>query len=183
MSNNNGGSIKRTLRERKFIEAYIENCGNATEAYSVISPDVKRDSAKELGKRMVAKVGLSIVEVLDKMGLSDPVISQKLIDGLKATREAGVGKDKKEIADHHAIVKYLDMILKLKASYPVDRSKLELTGKDGRPVGGTIITLIEKSYDCPLREKGECPVEEKVKEFEKPKSWVNPLDEKYGKEG
>ncbi|GAJ20410.1 unnamed protein product, partial [marine sediment metagenome] len=31
MSNNNGGSVKRTLREKKFIEAYIENCGNATE--------------------------------------------------------------------------------------------------------------------------------------------------------
>ncbi|MBA7560217.1 hypothetical protein ES695_21845 [Candidatus Atribacteria bacterium 1244-E10-H5-B2] len=141
MSNNNGGSIKRTLRERKFIEAYIENCGNATEAYSVINPNVKRDSAKELGKRMVAKVGLSIVEVLDKMGITDPVISQKLIDGLKATRETGTGKDKKEIADHTAIVKYLDMILKLKASYPADRSKLELTGKDGLPLKPDMVYL------------------------------------------
>ena len=164
MSNNNGGSIKRTLREKKFIEAYIENCGNATEAYLAVSPDIKRDSAKELGKRMVAKVGLSIVEVLDRMGLSDPVISQKLIDGLNATRETGTGKDRKEIADHNVIVKYLDMILKLKASYPADRSKLELTGKDGQPIGGTQITLIERVYqDCPLKHTGKCPVRNKVK--------------------
>jgi len=166
MSNNNGGSIKRTLRERKFIEAYIGNCGNATEAYLAINPNVKRDSAKELGKRMVARVGLSIVEVLDKMGLSDPVISQKLIDGLKATREAGVGKDKKEIADHHAIVKYLDMILKLKASYPADRSKLELTGKDGQPLGPQVRYIIETQYHmCPLRL--QCPIEKEVREAER----------------
>lgn len=163
MSNNNRGSIKRTLREKKFIESYIDNCGNATESYLSISPDVTRDSAKELGKRMVAKVGLSIVEVLDKMGLTDPVISQKLIDGLKATRETGTGKDRKEKADHQAIVKYLDMILKLKASYPADRSKLELTGKDGKPLGPPTINLRHIHYiECPL--KDQCPIKGKVQQ-------------------
>jgi len=181
MTDNNEEPVKRTLRERKFIDSYIEQNGNATEAYLSISPNVKRDSAKELGKRMLAKVGLSIVEVLDKMGLSDPVISQKLIDGLKATREAGIGKDKKEIADHHAIVKYLDMILKLKASYPADRAKFELTGKDGQPIGGTTITLIEKTYECPLRK--ECPLEEKLKELEKPESRRDLLLDKAVKSG
>ncbi|MBA7588470.1 hypothetical protein ES708_30528 [subsurface metagenome] len=162
MANNNGGSIKRTLREKKFIESYIDNCGNATEAYLSISPDVTRDSAKELGKRMVAKVGLSIVEVLDKMGITNPVISKKLIDGLEATRETGTGKDKKEKADHHAIVKYLDMILKLKASYPADKAKLELTGKDGMLIGQTI-TLKKIVYiTCPL--KSQCPIKEKVEQ-------------------
>jgi hypothetical protein len=168
MSNNNGGSVKRTLREKKFIEAYIENCGNATEAYLSVSPDVKRDSAKELGKRMLAKLGLSIVEVLDKMGLSDPVISQKLIDGLNATRETGTGKDRKEKADHQAIVKYLDMILKLKASYPADRSKLELTGKDGLPLKPDTVYLIVTSYqNCPLEDTRKCPVKEEVELAEK----------------
>lgn len=171
MSNNNGESIKRTLREKKFIEAYIENCGNATEAYLSISPDVTRDSAKELGKRMVAKVGLSIVEVLDKMGITNPVISQKLIDGLEATRETGTGKNKKEKADHHAIVKYLDMILKLKASYPADRNKLELTGKDGEPIGRTIMLIKKIYHNCPLSEKGECPVKDKLKKAEDEKGY------------
>jgi len=40
----------------------------------------------------------------------------------------------------------------------------ELTGKDGQPIGGTQITLLEKVYqDCPLKHTGECPVREKVK--------------------
>jgi len=161
---NNGESVKRTLRERKFIDAYIENNGNATEAYLAISPKVTRKSARELGKRMVAKVGLSIVQLLDEMGLTDPVISQTLIDGLKATKYEGQGIRRKEVTDHTAITKYLDMILKLKASYPADRSKLELTGKDGKPLGGTQIVLIEKSYEnCPLKDTGECPLRKKVK--------------------
>jgi len=29
---------KRTLRERKFIEAYIENGGNTAKAYMVMNP-------------------------------------------------------------------------------------------------------------------------------------------------
>lgn len=160
--------IKRTLRERKFIEAYIENNGNATKAYLIANPEVKKDSARELGSRMLTKVDISVVEVLDKMGLTDPVISQKLIDGLKATREAGVGKDRKEIADHHAIVKYLDMILKLKASYPADRSKLELTGKDGLPLKPDMVYLIVTSYqNCPLEDTRKCPVKEEVELAEK----------------
>lgn len=164
------GSIKRTLREKKFIDVYLSTNGNASKAYLAISPDVTKDSAKELGSRMLKKVGLSIVEILDKEGLTDPFLSKKLMEGVTAKRTIGRGIGKKEELDHTAITKYLDMILKLKASYPIDKSKLELTGKDGQPVGGTTITLIEERYICPLRKKGECPVEEKIKELEKPKS-------------
>jgi len=161
--NNNGESIKRSLRERKFIDSYIENCGNATEAYLAISPKVTRESARELGKRMIARVDLSIIEILNDIGLTDPVLSQKIKDGLEATRESGKGINRKEILDHSVIVKYLDMVLKLKSKYPADRGKYELTGKDGQPIGGTHITLIEKVYQsCPLSEKGQCPVKEKV---------------------
>ena len=44
-------SIKRTLRERKFIKAYIENSGNATKAFLILNPTVKRKNAKEYGYR------------------------------------------------------------------------------------------------------------------------------------
>ena len=165
MSDNNEKSIKRTIKEKKFIDAYIENCGNATEAYLNVNPDVTRDSAKELGKRMLAKLGLSIVEILDQTGLTDPLLSKKLLDGLNATRKVGVGDNKEEITDHYAVTRYLDMALKLKAKYPADRSKFELTGKDGMPIGQTI-TLKEKVYImCPLRT--QCPIEKEVREAEK----------------
>jgi len=165
--NNNGESIKRSLRERKFIDSYIENCGNATEAYLAISPNVTRESARELGKRMIARVDLSIIEILNDIGLTDPVLSQKIKDGLEATRESGKGINRKEVLDHSVIVKYLDMVLKLKAKYPADRGRYELTGKDGQPLGGPrIITLIEKVYQmCPLRLK--CPIEKEVCEAER----------------
>ena len=166
-NDNSGESVKRSLRERKFIDAYIENNGNATEAYLAISPKVTRESARELGKRMIAKVDLSIIEILNNIGLTDPVLGQKLKDGLEATRESGKGVNKKEVLDHSVIVKYLDMVLKLKSKYPADKGKYELTGKDGQPLGGTFITLVTKSYqDCPLKHVGQCPARDKVRELD-----------------
>jgi len=163
MPDNNGKPIKRTLRQKKFIEAYIALNGNAGKAYLTISPDITMDSARELGKRMLKKVDISISEILDKIGLSDPEVVKILKDGLSATRESGRGESKKEILDHNIISKYIDMVFKLKASYPADRNKIELTGKDGQPIGGTYVTLIEKVYQgCPLSEKGQCPVKKEV---------------------
>jgi len=168
-NNNDGKSIKRTIREKKFIETYIEK-GNATLAYLAISPDVTKESASELGSRMLKKLGFSIVEALDKMGLTDPIISKKLIEGLGATRKSG-GFNKGEIADHTTIVKYMDMILKLKASYPVDRAKLELTGPDGQPLARTVVLREIIHRDCPLRE--QCPIKEKVKQAEDEKQKID----------
>lgn len=175
MTDNNEKSSKRTMREKKFINAYIENNGNSTEAYLAISPEVTRESASELGSRMLKKVGLSIVEVLDKMGLSDPIISQKLIDGLSATRQSGKGFNKKEIYDYTTIVKYIDLILKLKASYPVDRAKLELTGPDGQPLATTVVLREIVYRSCPLRD--QCPIKEKVKQAEEPRRKEGHKDE------
>ena len=179
--NNNGEPIKRTLKQKKFIEAYIENNGNATKAFMACNPNVKESSARELGSRMLTKVDISIVEILDKIGLSDPALSKILLDGLSATRESGRGINKKEILDHTIISKYIDMVFKLKASYPADRSRLELTGKDGQPIGGTniIVTLVRKVYqDCPLKGMGKCPVEEEVDLLDPPKKRKNPFDQK-----
>ena len=183
MSNNNGEPIKRTIKERRFIDSYIEQNGNATKAYLAISPDVTRDSAKELGKRMLRKVNLSVTELLDKMGMTDIDLNQKLKEGLDAKKvisvipippkkgKSGTGDlpeadsktiDFVDVPDFNVRVKYLDMAWKLKAEYPADRSKLELTGKDGMPIGNTI-TLKKIVYiTCPL--KSQCPIKEKVEQ-------------------
>lgn len=167
MSDNDKKPTGRTLREKKFIEAYISLNGNAGKAYLTISPNVTVDSARELGKRMLQKVDISISEILDKIGLSDPEVVKILKDGLSATRESGRGENKKEIPDHTIISKYIEMVFKLKASFPADKSKLELTGKDGRPLGEPkVIMLREKVYKgCPLRLK--CPIEKEVREAER----------------
>lgn len=164
----NNGKVKRTVRQKKFVEAYIALNGNAGKAYKSINPDVTMDSAKELGKRMLRKVDISISEILDKVGLSNPEVLKILKDGLTATRLSGTGESRKEILDHTIISKYIDMIFKLRAAYPADRAKLELTGPGGEPLGPQKIVLWHNVYhDCPLKGKGLCPVEEKVKEAEK----------------
>ena len=86
--------------------------------------------------------------------------------GIKKTRFFALVKQLKEGLETRNLsirVRYLDMILKLKDIYPADRNKVELTGKDGEPIGQTIF-IIQKSYqNCPLKSTGECPIKEKVK--------------------
>ena len=120
---------KRTLRERKFIKAYIENFGNATKAIMAINPNIKENSARELGSRMLAKVDVSIIEILDDMGLTDPLLSQKLLEGLSATRETGPPFNRREITDYGVIVKYIDMALKLKGKYPSEKHDVKVEGE------------------------------------------------------
>ena len=100
-------SIKRTLRERKFIKAYIEFSGNATRAYMAINPNMDEESAKVSGCRMLTKIKHNR-KMLDEIGLTDEYLNQKLKEGLEATGECyGVRK------------KYLDTALKL--GYPVSK--------------------------------------------------------------
>jgi hypothetical protein len=141
---------KKTLRERKFIEAYINNGGNATGAFLAINKKVSKDTAGVLGLRMLRNVKIEVENILSQIGLNDVYLMSKLKEGLE-TRNLSIR------------VRYLDMILKLKDIYPADRNKVELTGKDGEPIGRTIV-LLEKIYqNCPLKSTRECPVREKVK--------------------
>ena len=141
---------KKTLRERKFIEAYINNGGNATGAFLAINKKVSKDTAGVIGLRMLRKVKIEVDNILSQIGLNDVYLMSKLKEGLE-TRNLSIR------------VRYLDMILKLKDIYPADRNKVEHTGKDGEPIGRTIVVL-EKSYqNCPLKSTGECPIREKVK--------------------
>jgi hypothetical protein len=159
---------KKTLRERKFIETYINNGGNATEAFLAINKKVSKDTAGVLGLRMLRNVKVEVESILDQIGLNDVYLMRKLKEGLE-TRNLSVR------------VRYLDMIFKLKDIYPADRNKVELTGKDGKPIGGIYITLVKKVYqDCPLKHTGNCPVEKKVKELDPSfiKEWENPYDKK-----
>jgi len=118
-----------SLRERKFIDAYIENGGNATQAFLAASPNYKGKQARKLGSRMWAKVDISLIEILDEIGLTDLVLSQKLLAGLSATKEAGKGFQKREITDYSTIVKYIDIALKLKDKYPSEKHDINFKGE------------------------------------------------------
>jgi len=141
--------LKRTLRERKFIDAYIENGGNATKAYLVINPNIKRENARQYGYRMLQKVDISVSEFLDKAGITDIQLSQKLKEGLDATKVISVipipPKEVKpgtgdlhdanskniefiDVPDFNVRVKYLEMAYKLKDKYPSEKNKLAIEG-------------------------------------------------------
>jgi hypothetical protein len=86
---------KKTLRERKFIETYINNGGNATEAYLAVNDKVNRNTAGVLGFRMLRKVKISIKDTLDQIGLTDYYLANKLKEGLEATKVIRVSDIKK----------------------------------------------------------------------------------------
>lgn len=140
--------IKRTLRQRKFITALIKHKGNATKAYLEISPKCKVESAAVLGYRMLRKVNLSVEELLDRMGMTDAYLNQKLNEGLEATKVISVvpippkkGKQGSadlpdanekniefiDVPDSNVRVKYLDMAYKLKGAYAPE--KVEHSGQ------------------------------------------------------
>ena len=140
-------SIKRTLRERKFIKAYIENSGNATEAYLAINPNVDRKNAREYGYRMLQKVDISVNELMELMGTTDAYLNQVLNEGLKATKVVSVIPIKPkeaqpnspdlpdanskniefvDVEDYPTRHKYLDTALKLKNKYPTEKKNIDL---------------------------------------------------------
>ena len=137
--------LKRTLKERKFIDAYIKFKGNATQAYIKISPDCKEESARVLGYRWLQKVNISVEELLDKMEMTDGYLSGKLYEGLDATKVISVipipPKKSREnntdlpeanskniefidVPDYNVRVKYLDMALKLKGKFPAEKHEI-----------------------------------------------------------
>ena len=101
---------KRTLRERKFIKSYINNNGNATEAYLTINSKANKNTAGVLGNRMLRKVKIDINFILNQVGLNDVYLMNKLKEGLESESLS-------------IRVRYLDMVLKLKNSYPVEKEK------------------------------------------------------------
>lgn len=139
-------SIKRTLRERKFIEAYIENYGNATKAYMASHPDYSGDNAKVMGCRMLTKVNLSNDELMNMMGMTDAYLQEKLDEGLNAKKVISVipikAKEAQpnspdlpeansrniefvDVDDFAVRHKYLDTALKLKGRYPAEKHEIE----------------------------------------------------------
>ena len=145
--------IKRTLTERKFIKAYIENDGNATKAYLITKPEYKGKYADRLGYQIWRNIEISVSELLDKMGITDFHLNEKLNEGLDATKVISVipippKKDKTstgdlpeanskniefiDVPDYNVRFKYIDMAYKLKNKYPAE--KHEVAGAGGEPI-------------------------------------------------
>jgi len=176
--------LKRTLRERKFIKAYIENSGNATKAYMAISSGMSRESAVVQGHYMLRKVNVTVTELLDEMGITDVILNKKLGEGLDATKvisvvpippkktEPGTGDlpdanskniEFVDVPDFNVRVRYLDMAYKLKDAYP--KEKVEHSGEvkvdlnlEGMEIGE--IQRLIRALEAHTRTKSQGGVEE-----------------------
>jgi hypothetical protein len=142
--------IKRTVTEKKFIKAYIENGGNATEAYLSVNPKTKRETAGEMGYRLLKKVEISDDEIMETLGINDAYLMQKIKEGVEATKVVSVvpippkknesstadlpdanSKNVEfiDVEDYPTRHKYLDMILKLRNKYPAEKKDIDLNLK------------------------------------------------------
>ena len=142
--------LKRTLRERKFLKAYIDNGGNATQAFLTINPKIKGDSARVLGHNLLTKINISVIELLEIMGATDAYLHQKLFEGLDATKVISViplkaksGQENStdlpdadsrniefvDVPDFNIRFKYLDMAYKLKDKYPSEKHDINVKGE------------------------------------------------------
>ena len=131
------GKLKRTLKERKFINTYIANNGNAAEAYRVTHPKYIGDNANVMGCQYLKKLNISTTELLDEMGMTDEALNEILQSGLAAKKPVGVTNELFD--DYPTIHKYLDTAFKLKGTYPAEKHeethKVILLGKKEKPEG------------------------------------------------
>jgi hypothetical protein len=141
--------IKRTIKEKKFIKAYIENGGNITKSYLSVNPSYKGNAACELGRQLLKKLELTDDEIMEELGMDDRYIMQKIKEGIEATKVVSVipikPKEAQEnnpelpdansknvefidVEDYPTRHKYIDMLLKLKNKYPAEKKDVNLTG-------------------------------------------------------
>jgi len=139
--------LKRTIKEREFIKAYIDLKGNATKAYLKVFPQVKKSSGAVLGANLLKKINLKMTEMLNLIGVTDHVLSEKLKEGLNAKLANGK-------PNFYVRARYMDMAYKLKAHYPIDETRLKLPGTSGI----TSVTLKEIIYG----KDGKSKLSEKV---------------------
>ena len=107
---------KPTLKQRRFIKAYVQNGGNATQAAWVAYDTQDYDTAKSIGCENLTKP--YIREEIDRL-MEAVELSTK--DSLRAIKGALSATDKNNYPDHRMRLKAVGMFFKLKGAYPRNR--------------------------------------------------------------
>ncbi len=69
----------KTVKERKFVKAYVQNGGNATQA-ALAAYDTTPATARQIGSELLTKLDVSAI--MENMGLDDEVLISCLVMGL-----------------------------------------------------------------------------------------------------
>ena len=108
---------KPTLKQRRFIKAYVQNGGNATQAAWVAYDTEDYDTAKSIGCENLTKP--YIREEIDCL-MEAAELSTK--DSLRAIKDAFSATDKNDYPDHRMRLKAAVMLLKLRGAYSRDKT-------------------------------------------------------------
>ena len=108
---------KPTLKQRRFIKAYVQNGGNATQAAWVAYDTEDYDTAKSIGCENLTKP--YIREEIDRLMVAAELSTK---DSLRAIKDAFSATDKNDYPDHRMRLKAAVMLLKLRGAYSRDKT-------------------------------------------------------------
>lgn len=119
--------------ELKFWESYLSTGNIAESAKRAGSNGKNTHNLHETGRKILERLGVTLQDVQDAMGITDSYLSEKLREGLSATKRyygswQGSIIEGEETPDSVARGKYLEIAHRLRGQF-IDRH--ELTGKDG----------------------------------------------------
>jgi len=106
---------KPTLKQRRFIKAYVQNGGNATQA-ALEAYDTTYATARVIGCENLTKP--NIKRVIDCL-MEAVELSTK--DSLRTIKDAFSATDKNDYPDHRMRLEAVSMFFKLKGAYPRNR--------------------------------------------------------------
>lgn len=106
---------KLTVKQTKFVKAYIENDGNGTQAALQSYNTVDEKTAGVIAVENLAKpsIASAIEEALQKHNITMDAAVSPIADGLKATKSFVIDDSLVETPDHATRLKASGMALKL----------------------------------------------------------------------
>lgn len=106
---------KLTIKQKKFVKAYVANDGNGTKAALQAYNTVDEKTASVIASENLEKPSVkeAIDAALEKHGITIEKATQPIADGLIATRKIGFGDNAEYEVDHSTRLKASGMALKL----------------------------------------------------------------------
>lgn len=104
-----------TIKQKKFVKAYVETDGNGTEAAlkSYDTTDYQTANAISVENLQKPSIKEAIELALVKHNITMDAAIKPIADGLHATRTIGFGEEAMEAVDHSTRLKASGMALKL----------------------------------------------------------------------
>jgi len=138
-----------TLKQRKWLEVYLDT-GSATEAAMQAYNCKDRASAGVVGCNTLKSIKGATRALMEKCGITDKVLYEKLAEGLDANRTVfaqfeGAFTDERDCVDFPTRQRYLDTAAKLTGMYAPEQH--EISGPGQGPIYQTIYEVADGNGD------------------------------------